>query len=44
MICIKMEYVYDIQKRLSNHFIENINIFLEMHTHHPNALIHTPLL
>ena len=29
---------------LSNHFIENINIFLEMRTHRPNALIHIPLV
>ena len=29
---------------LSNNFIENINNFLEMHTHHPHVPIHIPLL
>ena len=29
---------------LSNNFIENINNFSEMHTHHPLVLIHIPLL
>ena len=29
---------------LSNNFIENINNFLEMHTHYPHVPIHIPLL
>ena len=29
---------------LSNNFIENINNFLEMHTHYPHVTIHIPLL
>ena len=29
---------------LSNNFIENINNFLEIHTHHPHVPIHIPLV